>query len=416
MHRALYTLLITALLPFAWLRLQWRSRKEPGYGRHIAERFGHYAFAPSRPIIWLHAVSVGETRAAIPLVNALKARYPNHQLLITHMTPTGRATSETLFGDTVLRCYLPYDAPFAMGRFLTHFRPTLGLLMETELWPNLIDACRTNNIPLWLVNARLSQKSASRYARVKTLTAECLAKLTGICAQTPADAERLTQLGANSVAICGNMKFDVKPPEPMLQLGSALRLRFGEMRPIFLAASTREGEEILILDAIEKMSVPNMLTVIVPRHPQRFDEVAALIQKRGLMLQRRSTDAPVNATTQVVLGDSMGEMFAYYAACDVAFIGGSLLPLGGQNLIEACAVGKPVLIGPHTFNFTEATEQAIAYGAAYRVEDPQALADAATRLLNNSIAREEMGQKGLLFTRSHQGAVERILNTISGVQ
>jgi len=413
MARSFYTLLIYLLLPLAYLRLRWRARKEPGYGQHISERFGLYDFAASKPVVWVHAVSVGETRAAVPLVAALKAHYPDHQILITHMTPTGRATSESLFGDDVLRCYLPYDAPFAMQRFLAHFQPRLGVIMETEIWPNLIAIAHKKNIPLWLVNARLSEKSAQRYAHFSSLTANSLTKLSGICAQTSTDAARLTQLGGQHVKICGNVKFDMTPPEKMLDLGLALRERFGKHRLVFLAASTREGEEELILDAIGKIQVDGMIAVIVPRHPQRFDAVAALIRKRGFKLQRRSANESIDKTTQIVLGDSMGEMFAYYAACDVAFIGGSLLPLGGQNLIEACAVGKPVLIGPHTFNFSEATEQAVECGAARRVTDAETLAEEVTTLLTDEEIREEMGIAGLEFSQAHRGAVEKIITTVT---
>lgn len=415
MRRALYSLLILLLLPLAWLRLHWRARKEPGYGLHIGERFGRYDVSPSRPIIWLHAVSVGETHAAAPLLTALQTKYPRHQLLLTHMTVTGRAAGEALFGDRMLRCYLPYDAAFAVRAFLDHFRPVLGLIMETEIWPNLIAECHEKAIPLWLINARLSQNSADRYARFRALTAQSLDKLAGICAQTPTDAERLKALGARHVEVCGNIKFDVAPPETLLRLGGELRARFGASRPVLLAASTREGEEALLLDALEKISIAGLLIVIVPRHPQRFDAVAALIEKRGLPLQRRSSNEVIALKTRIVLGDSMGEMFAYYAACNVAFIGGSLLPLGGQNLIEACAVGTPVLIGPHTFNFAEATEQAIASGAARRVADATALAHEALRLFNDPADRRAMGEAGLAFAQAHRGAVGRILMAIDRV-
>lgn len=414
MWRAFYTLLGYLLLPFAWLRLRWRARKEPGYGRHIGERFGRYVEKPTQPVIWLHAVSVGETRAAAPLVSALQSRYPAHRILVTHMTPSGRATGETLFGDRVMRCYLPYDVPFAVARFLDHFQPALGLIMETEIWPNLIAASRRRQQPLWLVNARLSQKSADRYGRFRRLTADSLVCLTGICAQTRSDAARLEELGARHVHVCGNVKFDITPPSAMMELGHAMRRRFGAERPVFLAASTREGEEEIVLNAVARMDVPGLLTIIVPRHPQRFADVAALIEKCGLPFARRSDDATVDESTPVVLGDSMGEMFAYYAACDVAFIGGSLLPLGGQNLIEACAVGVPVLIGPHTFNFNDASEAAVACGAALRVVDAQSLAAQAARLFTDGAARATMAAAGREFAAAHRGAVNRILAVVTG--
>ena len=408
-YRSIYTVLVLALLPVAWLRLIWRAREEPGYARHIGERFGLYGPKPRGPVIWVHAVSVGETRAATPLVAALRERFPRCQVLLTHMTPTGRATSEALFGDSVLRSYLPYDFPFAVRRFLAHYGPTLGLIMETELWPNLIFVAHRQGVPLWLVNARLSEKSARGYGRLSGLTRQSLQQLSGVCAQSQADAARLTALGAASVHVCGNVKFDITPPAVMLQRGRELRQRWGATRPVFLAASTREGEEALVLDAIAAMHVAGLLSVIVPRHPQRFDEVETLVKARGLQVQRRSAEADVAADVDVVLGDSMGEMFAYYAACDVAFVGGSLLPLGGQNLIEACAVGKPVIVGPHTFNFAEATAQAIAAGAALRVNDSTGLAEATTRLFANPTQLQSMGEAGATFARAHRGAVAKIL-------
>jgi len=361
MPKWLYTLLLNLLIPFALLKLWWRGRKQPDYRRNIPERFGIYkTAAPEKPVIWLHAVSVGETQAAAPLVERLLQRYPDYQILLTHTTPTGRATGEQLFGDRVLRVYLPYDLPEAMQYFLAHFKPCIGLLLETELWFNLIAACDQKNIPLLLVNARLSEKSARGYAKLGQLAADGLRGLAAIAAQTEADARRLRQLGAPVVTVMGNLKFDVAPPVDAHQQGLALRRMFGVERPVFLAASTRDGEEALILDAIAAAGIPGLLTVIVPRHPQRFDEVAGLLEQRGLNYARRSKNLPVGSDCQAVLGDSMGEMFAYYAACDVAFVGGSLLPFGGQNLIEACIMGKPVLIGTHTWNFEAVTHDAIA--------------------------------------------------------
>ena len=409
-----YTLLLYLLLPYAVFHLLWRGRRQPGYLRHIGERFGRYGSKPDQPVIWLHAVSVGETRAAVPLVQRLRERYPGHRILITHMTPTGRETGEQLFGGSVLRCYLPYDYPFAVRRFLRHFRPEVGLLMETELWFNLVDACKEGGVPLLLVNARLSEKSARRYRRFSGLTRAALGQLAAVAAQTGEDARRLEELGALSPAVMGNLKFDCSPSESMLRLGSELRARFGADRPLFLAASTREGEEELILDAVRGAQVPGLLTVIVPRHPQRFDAVAKLLEQRGIPYRRRSSGQAVEPQIEAVLGDSMGEMFAYYAACDVAFIGGSLLPYGGQNLIEACAVGRPVLIGPHTYNFAEASRLALQAGAALRVANGEALAAALNRLFRDEAAREAMSKAGLAFSRDHRGATERVMSLIEG--
>jgi 3-deoxy-D-manno-octulosonic-acid transferase len=408
MARLLYTLALLLLMPWALLHLLWRSRRQPEYLTHWNERFGRFGARPDGPLIWIHAVSVGETRAAQPLVAALRERYPGHRILFTHMTPTGRQTSTDLFGDAVTRVYLPYDTPWAVRRFLDHFRPQLGLIMETELWPNLIHACHRRNLPLLLVNARLSERSAARYARLPTLTREALRSLAAIAAQGADDARRLTELGAAKVETLGNMKFDVEPPAPQLALGREFRARIGD-RKVFLCASTREGEEALILDPWLRMGNPEMLLVIVPRHPQRFDEVATLIGARGLPMQRRSDGAPVAAATQVWLGDSMGELFAYYAASDAAFIGGSLLDYGSQNLIEPCAVGVPVLVGPSTYNFADAARAALAQHAAISIASAEELIDEALALLGDPPRRAAKSKAASEFAAHHRGATARTL-------
>ncbi len=411
--RIYFTLGLWLLLPYVLFHLLWRARKQPEYLQHIGERFGFYALRSDKPVIWLHTVSVGETRAAATLVQRLREQYPDHQILLTHTTPTGRAASEQLYGNDVMRVYLPYDYPFAVRRFLRHFQPRIGLLLETEIWFNLIHACRNASLPLLLLNARLSEKSAARYARFPNLIRAGLQELHLIAAQTEDDAMRLAKLGSRAVSVMGNLKFDIAPPEEMLRLGASLRQMFGEQRPVFLAASTREGEEALLLNALQQANIDNLLTVIVPRHPQRFDEVAALIEQRGLRMQRRSTSAAIAADTQVVLGDSMGEMFAYYAACDAAFIGGSLLPFGGQNLIEACAVGKPVFIGPHTYNFAQATELALACGAALRVSNADELLSRLEALLHEAGRLQQMGHDGERFVCDNRGATGRAMEHIA---
>jgi 3-deoxy-D-manno-octulosonic-acid transferase len=411
----LYTLLLYLLLPYILFHLLWRSRRQPEYLRHVGERFGFYRGEPSTPLIWLHAVSVGETRAAVPLVAQLLAHYPKHRILLTHMTPTGRETGRQLFGDRVLQCYLPYDFPFAAQRFLRHFRPEIGLLMETEIWFNLVQACKKTGVPLLLVNARMSEKSARKYGRFRTLSRDSLQSLAAIAAQTETDARRLTELGAPAVRITGNLKFDVAVPQSAIDLGENLRQRFGAARPVFLAASTREGEEALIMEALARIDIPDLLVVIVPRHPQRFGQVAALLAQRGIRFQRRSEDQPVAPETQMLLGDSMGEMFAYYAACDIAFIGGSLLPLGGQNLIEAAAMGKPVLIGPHTFNFAEVSELAVQAGAARRVANADELMLSVGDLLKAPEKIKAMSVAALAFADSHRGATERLITLVNEV-
>jgi len=414
MNRFFYSLLLYLVLPFVPLKLLWRGIKQAEYRQHWLERFGFYTLTVKKPVIWLHCVSVGETRAAAPLINALLNQYPNHQLLLTHTTPTGRATSEQLFGDKVIRVYLPYDLPFAVKGFLTHFKPTLGMLMETELWFNLIAGAKARNIPLLLINARLSEKSARGYRKLSSLVHEGLQSLSAIAAQTEQDAERLIQLGAGNISLVGNLKFEVHPPEDATLRGQQLRDLFGRNRPVFLAASTREGEESIILDAVTALKLPHLLTVIVPRHPQRFNEVEALLQQRQLTYQRRSAlIQTANADTRFILGDSMGELFSYYASADICLVGGSILPFGGQNLIEAMRMAKPVLIGEHTFNFTEVSERAIAQNAAWRVNDPQEMQQAIENLLENPQQQFEMGQAGQALCMSSQGATQKTLAIIA---
>jgi 3-deoxy-D-manno-octulosonic-acid transferase len=388
-----YTLALWLLLPYIFFRLIWRARKQPEYLRHIGERFGFYSIKSDKPIIWLHAVSLGETRATQSLVNRLLTAYPHHRILITHTTPTGRAASKQLYGDSVMRVYLPYDYPFAVNGFLRHFRPQLGLLMETEIWFNLIHACYLTHTPLVLLNARMSEKSARAYARFARLTRNAL--------------------GAKNVSVMGNLKFDIEPPGAMLKLGKQLREQFGMTRKIFLAASTREGEEVLLIDALKDIHIPKLLLVIVPRHPQRFANIASLLEQHGILFQRRSENRAVAEKIQVVLGDTMGEMFAYYAAADLAFIGGSLLPYGGQNLIEACAVGSPVLVGPYTHNFAEATRLALNTGAACLIPDARGLFTKLQHLLDNPLALYKMRQQCSIFVGSNRGATDKSLQIIT---
>jgi 3-deoxy-D-manno-octulosonic-acid transferase len=400
------------LLPWALLHLVWRARKQPAYLEHVGERFGSFPNNMASRVIWIHAVSVGETRAAEPLIEALQARHPEYRILLSHGTPTGRQTGVDLYGDRVERCYLPYDFGWASRRFLRRFRPVFGVFVETEIWPNLIRASVQSAVPVYLVNARMSEKSARGYRRIGRLARDALSKLSGIAAQTERDAQRLAKLGAADVRITGNIKFDRIAPAEMLARGATLRDSFGTQRPVFLAASTREGEETMILDALANSKIPELLTVIVPRHPQRFEEVAVLAKQRGHKVQCRSENQPIEADTRIVIGDSMGEMFAYYAACDVAFVGGSLLPLGGQNLLEACAVGCPVIVGPHTFNFEDATRGAIEAGAAIRVSDAEELGSAINQLASNSDRRTAMSEAGKRFTDAHRGATGKTLELL----
>ncbi len=410
--RALYTLLWWLALPVLPLRLWWRGRREPGYREHRAERFGRYAATNAKvsDVVWIHAVSLGETRAVAPLIEHLMQEEPARTILLTHMTATGREAGHALFGDRVVQSWLPYDMPFAVRAFLDEFRPVIGLIMETEMWPNLIAIARDRGVPVLLVNARLSRRSADGYRRIGALSGPLFARLAGVAAQSDADAERLREVGARDVVVTGNLKFDIAVPESQRERGRLLRERFGVDRPVLLCASTRDGEEALLLDAFEhaRASLPaRMLVVIVPRHPQRFDDVARLLATRGLAHVRRSAET-VPPDVHVVLGDSLGEMFAYYAAADVAFVGGSLLPLGGQNLIEAIAVGVPTLIGPHTFNFSQASEAATRAGAALRVQTANELFQEVARLFVDSSARERMRDAAQNFIAAHRGAADRL--------
>jgi 3-deoxy-D-manno-octulosonic-acid transferase len=420
--RFLYSIAWRIALPLVLLRLWWRGRKEPGYRKHIGERLGFYkgpSYAERRqPVLWVHAVSVGETRAAEPLVDALLRHYPEHVILLTHMTPTGRATGKALFASYATRfvqCYLPYDIGSMVARFLKHFAPQVCILMETEVWPNTVAQCVRRGVPVALVNARLSERSLAKGQRMAALMGEAARSLSCVAAQTAGDAARLASLGARNTHVTGSIKFDVEPPEQAQEDGAAMRRHFGK-RPVLLCASTREGEEEMILDALREVDLGDALLAIVPRHPQRFNDVARLVASHGLSMVRRSAMegdgvAPGIATpgVKVLLGDSMGEMFTYYAACDLAYIGGSLLPLGGQNLIEASALGKPVLLGPHTFNFSVVSEDAIEAGAALRVEDARAMLREAVRLLNDPARRENMGAKALAFAAQHRGAALRTM-------
>ncbi len=408
MWRAAYRLLLWLAFPWILARLWWRGRAEPVYRKHLGERFGFYGNRPSRPVIWLHAVSLGETRAAEPLLRELQRHHPECEILVTQMTATGREAAVQLFGDAVRVAWLTYDYSSAVRRFLCHFRPRLGILMETEIWFNLIEECHRSGVPLMMANARMSEKSARGYALVGPLVRSALGRLDAIAAQTAEDAARIRALGAGVVEITGNLKFDVEPAAGSDSLAAEFHRRFGTRR-VVLAASTREGEEDLLLDAWERNAIGNAIVVIVPRHPQRFEEVARLLSSRGLKFARRSSNAPLDPACEFVLGDSMGEMAAYYRACDVAIIGGSLLAYGGQNLIEACAAGVPVLTGPHTYNFSQATSAAIAAGAALRVKDAEEAVRQARALCQDSALRERMGRAGVEFCAAHRGASKRTL-------
>jgi 3-deoxy-D-manno-octulosonic-acid transferase len=402
--RRLYTLVLRLALPLILLRLWWRGRREPGYREHVPERFGiHSGEKPARAL-WVHAVSVGEARAAAPLVRALKAHAPDHAVVMTCTTAAGRDTLAQVYGESVLAAFLPYDYPESVQGFLQHFRPRLGVLMETELWPNLLEQCLARGVPVALANARMSEKSARGYRRWRVLMAPALRSLAAVCAQSEADAARLRALGAPRVELTGNLKFDVALDENQLKAGKEWKKRLG--RQVVLLASTREGEEKLLLQQKTDSSV---LTIVVPRHPQRFDEVAQWADAR------RSREEMPAEKHRVYLGDTMGEMAFYYGACDVAVIGGSFLPLGGQNLIEALAAGAPAVLGPSMFNFAEATRLALEAGAALQVADARSAMAEALLLVANPEKRKSMGQAGQRLCAAHRGATQRHLEILQAL-
>ncbi len=435
----LYSALTWAAQPLLRRKLRRRAVAEPGYGEHIAERFGHYAPSldslmpsdsrysadPCAPLVWIHAVSLGETRAAAILLTALRQQLPGMRLLLTHGTATGRAEGAKLLQPGDVQVWQPWDTRAAVARFLQRFRPSVGLLMETELWPNLVAACRAHGVPLALVNARLSEKSQRQAQRLAWLARPAYAALTAVWAQTELDAQRLRHLGAPVQGVFGNLKFDVVPDAAQLAQGRAWRAH--SPRPVVLLASSREGEEALWLENALDLASKQPLShtghalaaiksevhqrqdvqwLIVPRHPQRFDAVAQLLEGAGLRVSRRSqwTDAP--APADVWLGDSLGEMALYYGLADVALLGGSFAPLGGQNLIEAAACACPVVLGPHTFNFAEAADLACAAGAAQRVVDMAQGVAAACALAQEraslALARDTAAQ----FAQAHRGAAQ----------
>jgi 3-deoxy-D-manno-octulosonic-acid transferase len=397
--RALYTVALRLALPLILLRLWWRGRREPGYLEGIEERFGFYSGPRPEKVVWVHAVSVGEARAAAPLVRALQEALPGHAVVMTGTTAAGRETIKQVYGESVIPNFLPYDYPESVRSFLERFRPTLGILMETEIWPNLLSACATHGVPVVLANARMSEKSARGYRRWRALMAPAIRSLAAVCAQSEADAERLRDLGAPRVEVTGNLKFDVTLDAAQLAAGRAWKAKVG--RPVLLLASTREGEEKLLLSELP-LDHP-FLTLVVPRHPQRFDEVAQLADAR-----RSRNETPKS----IYLGDTMGEMAFYYGAADVALIGGSFLPLGGQNLIEALAAGVPVILGPSMFNFAEATRLALEAGAAVQVADAQEALLQVKKLLSNPEKREQMAAAGKTLCEAHRGATQKHLEVL----
>jgi len=410
----LYSLVLRALQPLYALRLHWRGRVEPLYRERIAERFGFYAEPASSGWLWLHAVSLGETRAAAALIAALRERLPGMRLLLTHGTATGRAAGAELLREGDRQTWLPFDTPTSTARFLAQFRPVVGVLMETEVWPNLLQQARAHGVPMVLANARLSEKSQRRGETLSALMRPAAATFSLVLAQSEADAQRLRESGAAEVVVCGNLKFDLSPDPALLERGRAWRAAL--QRDVVLGAITREGEEAMLLAEWRRVAAPRPLLVIVPRHPQRFDEVAALVAGQGFTIARRSRwgDAPTAdaATADVWLGDSMREMPLYYALSQVALLGGSFAPLGGQNLIEAASCGCPVVMGPHTFNFAQAAELSLAAGAAARVETMAEGVRLACGWLVEPERLAERARQAVAFSAEHRGAAQRMAERI----
>lgn len=400
MSRFVYSLFTVMAQPWLRGKLARRAKAEPLYAQNVPERFGHYQAPAGQGFVWIHAVSLGETRAAAILLAQLRAQSPNLRLLLTNATATGRAEGEKLLRPGDVQVWQPWDTPAAVKRFLSHFKPCVGVLMETEVWPNLIAGCKVMNVPLVVANARLSDKSLRQARRLACLAKPAYKNLTAVWAQTQVDAQRLTQLGAPVKGVFGNLKFDASPDAG--QLAAGRRWALGG-KPVVMFASSREGEEAMLLAEIKKHEQA-VQWLIVPRHPQRFSEVQALCEQNGLSVSRRSSWSQTPEPADIWLGDSLGEMALYYGLSQVALLGGSFAPLGGQNLIEAAACACPVVMGPHTFNFEQAAQLALAAGAAIEVTDIAQGIEKAVVLARSSTAHQAAVAASLQFAQEHRGA------------
>lgn len=415
--RFLYSLIFYLLVPIILLRLLWRGVRTPAYWQRWSERFGLISTRPPSQNLWIHAVSMGEVQAAIPLIQALRTRFPDQFLLVTTMTPTGSQRVQEVFGDSVWHVYLPYDLPDAVARFLTRVQPKLLILMETELWPNLLHACQQRAIPVILANARLSASSAAGYQRLGGFMSKTLAAISAVAAQTELDAARFIKLGvpATKIHVTGSIKFDTHLPVNLLERAKILRSHLGTNRAIWIAASTHQGEEQPVLEAFQEIrqEIKNLLLVLVPRHPERFNRVAALCVRQGFVIARRSEGNVCTPTTDIYLGDTMGELLLLYAASDVAFVGGSLVPIGGHNLLEPAAIGLPVIMGPHIFECEEIGSQLLEAQAAQQINDARQLAQAVKMYLSDMTLKRQTGEKGRSFVKHNRGALERLLLLLS---
>jgi 3-deoxy-D-manno-octulosonic-acid transferase len=416
--RLIYSVFFYLLTPLIVARLLYRAVKAPAYRLRWAERFGFVSPVSSdKKTIWVHAVSVGETLAAVPLVKALQERYPDYRLIVTCMTPTGSERVKAAFGDSVDHCYAPYDMPDSVARFLNRVEPKILIIMETELWPNTIAACHKRNIPVLLANGRLSEKSTTAYRRIQPLVRPMLTQLSAVAAQHGDDGARFTDLGlANSaLTVTGNIKFDLSLDQVIKDKAQQLltEWRGTNQRPILLVASTHRGEDEIILDAFAqiKTKIENPLLVLVPRHPERFNQVAELCTATGFNLARRSCEDGVDGA-EILLGDTMGELMSFFGVCDIAFVGGSLVPSGGHNMIEPAAWGVPVLTGPHLFNFSEASQLLLEGGAMQICHSADQMAEQAVELLQSQAKCAEMGSAAQRIAEANRGALDRLLNLI----
>lgn len=421
MIRVLYSLVMILAAPLLYLRILFRSLHAPAYRQRIGERFALGLPAPgdaSRPLIWVHAVSVGETVAAAPLINALLDEH-GHRVLVTTMTPTGSERVRTLFGDRVIHCYSPYDIPFLVERFIERLQPRLLILMETEMWPNLLHGCHDRGVQILLANARLSARSAAQYRRFPNTTRRMLACIDCIAAQAEADAKRFVALGAEPqrVHVSGSLKFNVTIPDPETQLPAVLEYIKASGRPVIIAASTRDREEARVLDAFRRVLTrrPDVLLLLVPRHPERFDEVSRLCREQGFRLQRRSRVTSLDQDVQILLGDSMGEMDLYYACASIAFVGGSLVNTGCQNVLEPAARALPVLVGRSQFNFATICAGLEEAGALQTVADANALGNALLSLLDETGRARRMGAAGKALVAANQDALPAHRELIAGL-
>ncbi len=408
-----YRLILYLVLPWVLLRLAIRGIRYPGYRKRIAERFGFAGPAPPAGSVWIHAVSVGEVNAAVPLIHRMLARWPERTVTVTTMTVTGSERVRMVLGDQVQHCYLPYDYPGSVLRFLRRCRPAIGLVMETEIWPNLIAACRQADIPLIYANVRMSERSWRGYRRYRRLVADTLSGISRFAVQSESDAERLKDLGAQSdrIRVTGSMKFDVKLSVSVSEAGEAIRRRLGWNRPVFLAASTHDGEEDILISAFRKLAVriPGLLLILVPRHPERFASVDKLCHREKLatiLATRQSGE--LDESVRVLLVDRMGELTKYIAACDVVFMGGSLVPVGGHNLLEAAALERPVVFGPHMFNFAEISSMFLVHGAGIQVGNEEELVEVVHRLFEDAGMRDEYGLQGRRLVEQNRGALEQV--------